>query len=136
MKLILLTLLFLSPPKDELVGNWISSSNDLIVQCYEKNNLYFAKIIWFDNQHPKINKFSENGLPKDKWLGYIVMSDFTQVDGRYQGTIFDIKNGETYDAIIKQRGDELTVTGYILIPLLGKDITFKRYVKSTLPKQN
>ena len=49
---------------DDLLGLWLDESRKLIVETYKVDNLYFAKIRWFDNENKRIEKFSEKGLPK------------------------------------------------------------------------
>lgn len=127
MKFIFIILVSLTIQRDTLSGFWMLSTNDLIVQCYKVNGAYYGKIHWFKDDDPSREKYSENGLPKSKWKGYVVMSNFTYVDGRLSGKIFDVKNGEEYDAYLDMEHDTITVTSYVLLPIFSKKIKFRRY---------
>lgn len=141
MKLILFTLVTLlayssSNKSDDIIGLWLDESEKLIVECYKQDAKYFARIRWFENENPAIKKFSEDGLPKDKWLNYKVMENFV-FNGKYwdEGTIHQIKSGSKYDATIQMENkNHLVARGYVLISLFGKDAHFTRYTKA-LPLQ-
>ena len=138
--LILITLLgFLTGStvkSDDLLGLWLDESKKLIVETYKIENQYFAKIRWFDNENKRIEKFSDKGLPKSKWLNYKVMEHF-KFDGEKwtEGVIHQIKTGHTYDATIQMKSKNfIVVRGYVLISMLGENVSFTRYT-ANLPKQ-
>jgi uncharacterized protein (DUF2147 family) len=121
---------------DDLLGLWLDESRKLIVETYKVDNLYFAKIRWFDNENKRVEKFSEKGLPKSKWINYKVMEHF-KFDGEKwkDGVIHQIKTGHTYDATIQMKNKNyIVVRGYVLISMLGENVSFTRYT-SVLPKQ-
>ena len=121
---------------DDILGMWIDDSQKLIVECYRFENKYYARIKWFKNENKKIEKFSEEGLPKSKWLNYKVMEHFTY-NGKYWtgGTIHQVKKGTSYDATIKMKNyNNIDVRGYVLITLIGENVNFSRY-NVGLPKQ-
>ena len=121
---------------DDLLGLWLDESRKLIVETYKVDNLYFAKIRWFDNENKRVEKFSDKGLPKSKWLNYKVMEHF-KFDGEKwtEGVIHQIKTGHTYDATIHMKNKNfIVVRGFVLISLLGENVSFTRY-NSVLPKQ-
>lgn len=121
---------------DDILGMWLDESQKLIVECYKSDNKYYARIKWFKNENKKIEKFSEKGLPKSKWVNYKVMEHFTY-NGEYWtgGTIHQIKKGTSYDATINMKSyNSIVVRGYVLITLLGDDVNFSRYTGG-LPKQ-
>ena len=121
---------------DDLLGLWLDESRKLIVETYKVDNLYFAKIRWFDNENKRVEKFSEKGLPKSKWINYKVMEHF-KFDGEKwkDGVIHQIKTGHTYDATIQMKNKNyIVIRGYVLISMLGENVSFTRYT-SILPKQ-
>jgi uncharacterized protein (DUF2147 family) len=121
---------------DDLLGLWLDESRKLIVETYKVDNLYFAKIRWFDNENKRVEKFSEKGLPKSKWINYKVMEHF-KFDGEKwkDGVIHQIKTGHTYDATIQMKNKNyIVIRGYVLISMLGENVSFTRYT-SVLPKQ-
>ena len=121
---------------DDIVGFWLDESKKLIVECYDFENRYYARIRWFNNENKNIEKFSENGLPKSKWLNYKVMEHFVFNGSHWdKGVIHQIKKGNTYDATIHMKNKNMIVVrGYVLISLLGEDVKFTRYF-GALPKQ-
>lgn len=125
-----------SVKSDDLLGLWLDESRKLIVETYKVENLYFAKIRWFENENKRIEKFSEKGLPKSKWINYKVMEHF-KFDGEKwkDGVIHQIKTGHSYDATIQMKNKNyIVVRGYVLISMLGENVSFTRYT-SVLPKQ-
>lgn len=141
MKLLILSLIFLlftgsSFKSDDILGMWLDESQKLIVECYKSDNKYYARIKWFKNENKKIQKFSENGIPKSKWINYKVMEQFTYNGEHWTGgTIHQVKKGTSYDATINMKSyNSIVVRGYVLIKLLGDDVNFSRYTGG-LPKQ-
>ena len=138
--LILITLLgFLTGStvkSDDLLGLWLDESKKLIVETYKIENQYFAKIRWFENENKRIEKYSEKGLPKCKWLNYKVMEHFIFDGEKWKnGVIHQIKTGHTYDATIQMKSKNfIVVRGYVLISMLGENVSFTRYT-ANLPKQ-
>jgi uncharacterized protein (DUF2147 family) len=125
-----------SVQSDDIIGLWLDDSKKVIVECYKYETRYYARIRWFENDNPEVEKFSENGLPKSKWLNYKVMENFA-FNGEYwdKGTIYQIKTGSKYDATIHMENkNHLVARGYVLITLFGKDAHFTRYTKA-LPVQ-
>ncbi len=113
---------------DRILGNWISSEKDLIVNCFKVNGKYFGKLIWFkkynDNEHgPK-----EGGIPEDKWINSIILKNLTYENEKWvNGEILDLNTGKTYSNEVKmEEENSIIVTGYILFPVFGKSLTFKR----------
>jgi uncharacterized protein (DUF2147 family) len=48
-------------------------------------------------------------------------------DNEYEdGTIYDPKNGKTYSCIIRQKGNKLSVRGYIGVSLIGRTTTWTK----------
>jgi len=128
-KILTILIVSLSLQQDSLVGFWVISTNDLIIECYEKDNKFFGKIHWFKDSNPNREKYSEKGVPKSKWKGYVVMSNFTYVDTRLFGKIFDVKNGEEYNAYMEISENTVIVRPYIFFPILNKEMIFQRYKK-------
>jgi uncharacterized protein (DUF2147 family) len=121
---------------DYIVGNWISPDNDLIINCYKKNNKYYGKIVWFkkyyDAEHDK-----PKAVPESQWLYMNVMTDFEFSDNEWtNGEIFNLNTGKKYDAFIKQKDNNtLKVTGYIFLPIFCESVLFKKYTEPKLPVQ-
>ena len=121
---------------DDITGYWKDSSGELIVKCYKYDTKYFARIVWFDNPNPNKLIYSEEGVPKNEWINYVVMRNFSFENDKWViGVIHEIKNGKVYDANIEMISlNKIIVRGYVYVPLLGRDITFTRFTEK-LPQQ-
>lgn len=105
---------------DAIIGKWLSGDGDGKVEIYKKGNTYFGKIVWLKEPN------EENGKPKmddenpDKSkrsqpiIGLVVLKDFIFKDGFWkEGTIYDPKNGKTYDCEMWLDGNNtLKIRGY------------------------
>lgn len=90
--------------------------------------MYYGKIKWFKDSNPKIKQYSNRGLPKSKWIGAVVMKDFKYNGDVLEGVIYDVKYGNTWNAIIINENNTIIVTPYIFSPIFSKSIIF--YKKS------
>ena len=64
---------------DQILGDWISSENDVMVHIYKEKEYYFGKVIWFKNydNDAKIDAIDDSkGLPEEQWVNTIVMRKF------------------------------------------------------------
>lgn len=126
MKLFILSILIVLNTQDAIIGKWISHDKDLIIDCYKKGDVYYSKIVWFKDTSPKTKKYSENGIEKDKWIGYVVMEDFHFKEDHWEGYINDIKHGKKYLATIYKEKNNLELkVYYFFIPV--KTIIFDKY---------
>lgn len=138
--LVLLSILFLfgglTFKGDDITGYWKDSSGELIVKCYKYDAKYFARIVWFDNPNPDKLIYSEEGIPKNEWLNYVVMRNFSFDGNKWvDGVIHEIKFGKVYDANIEMINlNKIIVRGYVYVTLIGKNITFTRFI-GKLPQQ-
>ena len=114
---------------DQIVGNWISPDNDLIVKCYKgRDGRYYGKILWYqiysDNQES-----SDCEISQDQWLSKSVLSGFEYKNSEWtNGTIHNLENCNSYDAFIQMQPDgKLKATGFILFRWLSESIIFSRY---------
>lgn len=120
------------------LGVWFDDSAQGAVEiyiCAENANRLCGRIVWLKEplnaegvaKHDRYNPDPGNqgrpicGLPMLWGLG--LMADGT-FDG---GNIYDPKTGKTYNASIKlAQADQLTVTGYLGVKMLGKSFTWTR----------
>ena len=116
----------------DFLGNYLVPAKDGAIQIYESGGKYYGKIIL--NKDPA--KLDVNNPDKEKrtqkTLGMNIMSGFT-FDGKNtleNGTIYDPKNGKTYDCkISRDANGNLNVRGFIGISLLGRTETFEKLKK-------
>lgn len=127
MKLVFLFLLlcsfaFPSIAQDQIEHLWYNEAKTSKIQIYKAvDGNYYGKIVWLKEPnkdgHPKVDdnnpKEAQRGKPL---LNLIIMKKFKKdEDDTYtNGTIYDPKNGKTYDCIITFKGDHLRVHGYVL----------------------
>lgn len=117
-----------------VLGTWYNEEKTAKVQVYQgKDNLYYGKIVWLkepnENGKPKMDKNNPNKSMQSKPLMNLIMlkkfkkkSD-TVFEG---GTIYDPKNGKTYDCKMTLKGDKLDIRGYVKITLIGRTSTWTR----------
>ena len=61
-------------------------------------------------------------------LGLKILSDFSPAgEGEWQGEIYNRENGKTYSCKLSLEGtDQLAVRAYVLLPLFGKTLIWRR----------
>jgi uncharacterized protein (DUF2147 family) len=116
-------------------GVWLNDTGEGAIEiyiCEDNANRLCGRIVWLKEPlnaegKPKRDRYNpapENqfrpicGLPTIGNLG--LMSDGT-FDG---GWIYDPKTGKQYSAALKMSGQNLVVTGYLGIKMLGKSFTW------------
>jgi uncharacterized protein (DUF2147 family) len=69
-------------------------------------------------------KAADNRSP----LGLKILSDFSPAgEGEWQGEIYNRENGKTYSCKLSLEGtDQLAVRAYVLLPLFGKTLIWRR----------
>ncbi len=117
----------------DLVGNYMVPAKDGAIQIYESKGKYHGKLVVIKDP----NKLDINNPDKtkqtNKILGMNIMNNFT-FDGDdcwKDGTIYDPKNGKTYDCkITKEANGDINVRGFIGISLLGRTETWTKLKES------
>ncbi len=113
----------------DIIGTYMNPDADAVLKIYETSGKYFGKLIWtknpnnLDNNNPDVSKRSQ------KRLGLVIMNNF-KFDGDDtwdSGTIYDPKNGKTYDCkVTRDAKGNLDIRGYIGISLLGRTSHFTK----------
>jgi uncharacterized protein (DUF2147 family) len=93
---------------------------------------YTGKIVWLRNDKDRLDKNNPDpGKKGDRVLGLVILSGFkaNEETKRWEGgTIYDPKNGKTYDAFIWRDPDQpgvLFLKGYVFgITWLGRSTTW------------
>lgn len=134
MKGIILTCLFTitslfinAQAADDILGTYMTDKNEGMVEITKRDGKYFGKLMWTKT----IGKLDEhNPDPKqraEKLAGKEILKSFT-FDGKEEwnnGTIYDPKNGKTYNCkISRDAKGNLFVRGYIGISLIGRTTTW------------
>lgn len=119
------------------VGKWRTIDDKTnqpksIVQVYEKDGLYYGKVI--KSLDPKGPKNCQNcpGEFKDKPIvGMRVMWGFKEGHYSYtSGKVIDPETGDVYSGTMKLKDDGkiLQLRGYIGIPMFGRSQTWERII--------
>lgn len=127
----LLFIPFISPAQknaDDLIGKYMTAKNDAIIEIYKEGNIYNGKIIWNKTEGLKDTKNPDVSRRNDPIKGLNILKNFTFTDGSWKnGTIYDPKNGKTYDCKISMdERKNLNVRGFIGVSLLGRTEYFIR----------
>ena len=120
----------------ELIGFWITETNDLKVEVFEVNGIIYGRLAEFACNHKqklalKDHKDDKNPDPKLRnrsWLNTIVLFGlkYESIDKWSGGLIYDLTSGKTYSASVTLSKNTIVVRGYWGIEILGKSIVFKR----------
>jgi uncharacterized protein (DUF2147 family) len=135
-KLILFGILFLlnldifcQNKAEDILGNYMVPDKDGALKIYESKGKYYGKLVWLLKSESLDDKNPDKTKHTNKVLGMNIMNDFI-FDGKStwkEGTIYDPKNGKTYDCkITRESNGDLNVRGFIGISLLGRTETFVR----------
>lgn len=120
---------------DDILGVWLNEDKDAHVEVYKEGDKYFGKIVWlkFPNDEvtgkPKVDDENpDENLQNEPVLGLVLLKDFVFDEDEWDsGTIYDPKNGKTYDCyMVLKDEDNLKIRGYIGITLLGRTTYWTR----------
>jgi uncharacterized protein (DUF2147 family) len=121
---------------DMILGKWLNEDKDAHIEITKDAGKYFGKIVWLRDPidtltgKPKVDdKNSDKALQSRPVLGLEILKDFT-FDGKDEwsdGTIYDPKNGKTYDCYMEIRVTGiLKIRGYIGISWIGRTTYWTR----------
>ena len=127
---------FAQSSADNICGRWQSIDKDLIVDVYKQNNLFKAKIVWFNAGNDKhMHEWTDKNNPDKalrsrKILGMNILNGLTyksESNSWEDGMIYDAKHGRDWNAsaYIDNEG-ALKVKGYWHIKLIGRTMSFER----------
>lgn len=113
---------------DPIEHTWYNEAKTGKIQIYKaKDGRFYGKIVWLKEPNrdgkPKLDISNpDKARRNDPVMGLLVLKKFKKTgDGEYEdGTIYDPKNGKTYDCTMKLKGNVLDVHGYVLISLIGR----------------
>jgi uncharacterized protein (DUF2147 family) len=121
---------------DAILGTWLNEDKDGHVEVYKEAGKYYGKIVWLkdpneeDTGLPKLDdENSDESLQSRPIMGLIILKDFIfDGDDEWEdGTIYDPKNGKTYDCYM-EFDDEgiLKIRGFIGISWIGRNTYWTR----------
>ena len=121
--------------KDDILGLWLNEDKDAHVEIYQEGDKFFGKIVWLkfpideETGKPKVDDENpDENLRDQPVLGLLLLNDFEFDEDEWDsGTIYDPKNGKTYDCYMELKDkDNLKIRGYIGISLLGRTTYWTR----------
>ena len=123
---------------DAIVGRWMSTEDNVMVEIYKCSNCFKAKVLWFNDDDDKgrpyytrcDTKNPDNSLRNRKIYGMDVLNSLTyniKEDRWEDGKIYDAKSGKTWSASVWITGDHLLkVRGFWHFEFMGETMKFKR----------
>jgi uncharacterized protein (DUF2147 family) len=121
---------------DLILGKWLNEDKDAHIEVYKESGKYFGRIVWLKDPideitgKPKLDdENSDESLQNRPIMGLVILKDFI-FDGDEEwedGTIYDPKNGKTYDCYmeIDEQGI-LKIRGYIGFSWIGRSSYWTR----------
>jgi uncharacterized protein (DUF2147 family) len=121
-----------------IVGVWLTADRDSQIEIYRvSGNKFNGRIVWLEEpleedgraKHDKNNP--DQALRNRPTLGLEILKDFTFNSSKSEwekGTIYDPKNGKTYDAFMRLDGNNtLKLKGFVLgMRFLGRETEWTR----------
>ncbi len=128
-----------SDPGDQLIGVWSPSDGRSYLKIEKIGNKYFGRVVWLkepndENGNPRVDKNNpDESLRSTPLKGYRVLKDFiydTEEEMWKDGTIYDPKNGTTYDCKIELiEENKIEVRGFVGAAVFGRTDVWTRLVK-------
>jgi len=130
----LVSFLYGQTDADKVLGNWFTDDKETKIEIYKNGEKYFGKIIWLlepneDDGTPKVDDENPDpNLQNRPVMGLVLLKDFTYDPKKEEwsgGTIYDPKNGKTYDCYMWMDGPELQIKGFVLgMRFVGRKTTW------------
>ena len=123
---------------DQIIGMWMASEKNIVVQVYKDGDSFKASIVWFDDSDDKTKPMDERldyknpdkSLRTRKVLGMQVLKNLAynaSSNSWENGIIYDAKNGHEWNSCASiDKDGALKVTGYWHFKFIGKSIKFSR----------
>ncbi len=120
---------------DAILGKWITTTQDCIVEVYKLNTEYKAKVLWFKEGKKHMSDWIDEKNPNPalrhrKILGMDILNGlhYSPEDKQWiDGIIYDATSGKKWDSVVWLTGDNLLkVKGYWLFKFLSETRTFKK----------
>ena len=124
--------------EDQIIGKWMSTKENVMVNVYKSGNQFKAKVVWFndsDDPSSPMNvrcdvRNANKALRKQRIIGMDVLKQlkYNSSTGRWEnGIIYDANSGREWSSVIYFNDDGLLeVKGYWQFEFLCKTITFTR----------
>jgi uncharacterized protein (DUF2147 family) len=123
---------------DQILGIWLTAEGTSQVEVSKApNGQFVGRIIWMEEPldeqgKPKLDKDNPNAAMRSRPLQNLqILQGFTYNANRREwsgGTIYDPKEGKTYDAVMRLDGNNtLVLRGFVMgMRMLGRNSTWTR----------
>ncbi len=125
--------------EDKLIGVWQPSDGRSYVKIDKIGNKFYGRVVWLkepndENGNPRVDiNNPDESLRSTPLKGYRILKDFVynEEEGIWEdGTIYDPKNGTTYNCKIElTKDDQIEVRGYVGTAVFGRTDVWTRLVK-------
>jgi uncharacterized protein (DUF2147 family) len=108
---------------DAILGEWSNQQADARFLIFKKDNRYYGKIVWGSGTATKDVNNPNKQLQSRELIGLVILNnfEFNGKDKWQNGTIYDPKNGKTYDCVITLKSStQINVRGYVGISMFGR----------------
>ena len=117
---------------DPIEHTWYNEAKTGKIQIYKAvDGKFYGKIVWLKEPNrdgkPKLDIENPDKSKRNQpTMGLLILKGFKKTGTNVydDGTIYDPKNGKTYDSVMKLNGNKLNVRGYVLISLIGRSETW------------
>lgn len=123
---------------NRVVGFWLTADGDSQVEIIRKSdNKFYGRVVWLDEPlnergRPKVDdKNPDKSKHNTPIIGLEILKGFSYNDSKREwanGTIYDPKNGRTYDCYMwMEDNNTLKIKGFVLgMRFLGRETTWTR----------
>jgi len=119
---------------DDVIGIWLTYEEKSQIRIFKATNgKYYGKIEWLkEDPQEKDSNNPDLSLRDRPLMRLVILNGFVYNKNKEQwegGTIYDPKNGKTYDSFMWFEGDKQTLQfkGYVLgMKFIGRTTTWKR----------
>lgn len=132
--LLLIAKFYSSAQSDDVIGVWLTYEEKSQIRIFKATNgKYYGKIEWLkEDKNEKDSNNPDLSLRDKPLMGMTILKGFSYNENKGQwdgGTIYDPKNGKTYDCYMWFEDDrqKLEIKGYVLgMKFIGRTTTWKR----------
>lgn len=124
---------------NDILGKWISTKKNVIIEVYKTANRYQAKVLWFNDtddlsrpMKSRLDIHNPNKALRDQLiLGMDVLEDLVYNPEKHRwekGRIYDPSSGRHWSSVVyfnKQK--QMEVKGYWKFEFLCQTLTFTKY---------
>ncbi|MDX2445182.1 MAG: DUF2147 domain-containing protein [Bacteroidales bacterium] len=130
----LASIIYAQTSSEKVIGKWYTDDKETIVEVYKTGDNYFGKVIWMLDENeedgtPKVDdKNPDTKLQSRPVMGLVLLKDFTFDSKKSEwseGSIYDPKNGKTYDCYMWMEGEDLKIKGFVMgMRFIGRKTTW------------